>query len=115
TGPDSSGLAFMDLDSPRIKPLPPPFNTIFLGTPLSNPPDLNVPTGDLMIGCNFCINPGGEPYGVLRFNADGTMEVMTGLVDAGAVIAFAPSTRVEVDVEPKLLTVSAPAGATVIF
>jgi hypothetical protein len=114
TGPDSGGLAFLDLDS-ISNPLPPPFSAISLNTPLFTPADPTIPTGELMAGCNFCINPAGEPYGALRFNADGTMEVMTGNAISGAVIAFAPDTRSEVDVPPKLLTISAPAGATVVF
>jgi hypothetical protein len=44
------------------------------------------------------------------------MEVMTGLnTESGAVIAFAPNTEDEKGFAPKLLTVSAPAGATVVF
>ena len=112
---NASFLGFLDLDSARIrKPLPAPFSAISLTTAV-NAPNLNLPVPDLMVGCNFCINPAGEPYGVLRFNPDGTMEVVTGNAGSGAVIAFAPNTRNEADVVPKLLTVSAPAGAVVIF
>jgi prepilin-type N-terminal cleavage/methylation domain-containing protein len=114
-GPDSGGLAFLDLDSSRIsRPLPAPFRAIPVTT-AATPSDPNMPTPDLMAGCNFCINPTGEPYGVLRFSTDGTMEVMTGNAPSGAVIAFAPNTRNETAVIPKLLTVSAPAGSTVVF
>jgi prepilin-type N-terminal cleavage/methylation domain-containing protein len=115
-GPDSGGLAFLDLDSTRIrKPLPAPFRAIPLTTTASSAnPDM--PTSDLMAGCNFCINPSGEePYGVLRFNSDGTMEVLTGNAPSGAVIAFAPNTRNETGIDPRLLAVSAPAGTTVVF
>nr|AYM52351.1 hypothetical protein [Hyalangium minutum] len=113
---NASFLGFLDLDSIRIrKPLPPPFSAISMTTTVQAP-NLNIPALDLMVGCNFCINPSGsEPYGVLRFNADGTMDVMTGNARSGAVIAFAPSTREERDVIPKLLTISAPAGAVVVF
>jgi hypothetical protein len=52
---------------------------------------------------------------VLRFNADGTMEVLTGNAPSGAVLAFAPNTDDEKGFTPKLLTISAPAGATVVF
>jgi prepilin-type N-terminal cleavage/methylation domain-containing protein len=115
-GVDSGGLAFLDLDSSRIsRPLPAPFRAIPLTTAFS-PADLNLPTPDLMAGCNFCINPSGsEPYGVLRFNSDGTMEVVTGNAPSGAVIAFAPNSRSETAIVPKLLAVSAPAGSTVVF
>jgi prepilin-type N-terminal cleavage/methylation domain-containing protein len=114
-GPDSGGLAFLDLDSGRIsRPLPAPFRAIPVTTTVT-PSDPDMPTPDLMAGCNFCINPSGEPYGVLRFNSDGTMEVMTGNAPSGAVIAFAPNTRNETGIVPKLLAVSAPAGSTVVF
>jgi prepilin-type N-terminal cleavage/methylation domain-containing protein len=113
---NASYLGFLDLDSNRIrKPLPAPFTALSLSTTVQAP-NLNIPVQDLMAGCNFCINPSGtEPYGALRFNADGTMEVMTGNARSGAVIAFAPNTRNEADVLPKILAVSAPAGAVVIF
>lgn len=114
---NASFLGFLDLDSPRIhNSLPPPFTAISMNTTVQATPDLNLPSLDLLVGCNFCISsPGGEPYGVLRFNPDGTMEVLTGNARTGGVIAFAPSTREERDVAPRLLTFSAPAGAVVVF
>lgn len=117
-GPDRGDVAFMDLDSPRVAGLVrPPFNTVSLTSTVdANPRDL--PSGDLRVGCNFCINPSGtEPYGVLRFNPDGTMQVLTGPLAArtGAAIAFAPDTRDEQAVTPRLLVVAAPAGATVVY
>ena len=115
TGPDAGGLAFLDLDSRRIaRPLPAPFRAIPVTT-AATPSDPDVPTPDLMAGCNFCINPSGEPYGVLRFNSDGTMEVLTGNAPSGALIAFAPNTRNETGIVPRLLAVSAPVGSTVVF
>ena len=116
TGPDSGGLAFLDLDSQRIqRPLPAPFSALALTTE-ATATEVDRPTPDLLAGCNFCINPSGsEPYGALRFNPDGTLEVMTGNARSGAVIAFAPNTRTEADITPRLLAVSAPAGATVVF
>jgi hypothetical protein len=114
---DTNGLSFLDLDSSRVtKPLPAPFNNISLTTPLETASPLDKPSLKLLTGCNFCINPSGHPYGVLRFNPDGTMQVMTGAnVDTGAVIAFAPSGASEKELLPKLLAVSAPAGATIVF
>jgi hypothetical protein len=110
-------LGFLDLDSTRItRPLPPPFSAISLTTLAEATPNRNIPVQNLLVGCNFCVNPSGdEPYGVLRFNPDGTMEVVTGNARSGGVIAFAPNTQNERDVVPKLLTISAPAGAVVIF
>lgn len=114
---NASFVGFLDLDSSRIrKPLPAPFGAISMTTTVQAIPNLNIPSLDLMVGCNFCVNPSGdEPYGVLRFNADGTMQVLTGNARSGGVIAFAPSTREERDVNPRLLTISAPAGAVVVF
>jgi prepilin-type N-terminal cleavage/methylation domain-containing protein len=115
TGPDSGGVAFLDLDSPRIlRPLPAPFSAVALTT-TATPADVNTPTPDLMAGCNFCINPSGQPYGALRFNTNGTLEVVTGNARTGAVIAFAPNTHHEASIEPRLLTLSAPAGSAVVF
>lgn len=115
-GVSTSGLAFLDLDSSLIrKPLPAPFSAIALTTPLATPPDSNKPTRELLSGCNFCVEGAGHPYGVLRFNPDGSLEVMTGDAPSGAVIAFAPDTQAEQGFAPKLLTISAPAGATVVF
>jgi prepilin-type N-terminal cleavage/methylation domain-containing protein len=118
SGSDAGGLAFLDLDSNRItKPLPAPFSAIPLTTPLFTASPLNEPSLNLLVGCNFCIENGngGPPYGVLRFNSDGTMEVMTGNSPSGAAIAFAPNTKDEKGFTPKILTVSAPAGAAVVF
>jgi prepilin-type N-terminal cleavage/methylation domain-containing protein len=115
SGPDTGGVAFLDLDSARItRPLPAPFNTIPLTT-VANPGDPNLPTTDLLAGCSFCIEASGVPYGVIRFNTDGTVEMMTGDAETGGVIAFMPNTTDEKRFQPKLLTISAPAGAVHTF
>lgn len=116
SGKDSGGIAFLDLESGRIrKPLPAPFGAIAVATPLFNSGNPDKPTQNLRAGCNFCIDSAGTAYGVLRFNPDGTMDVLTGNVPSGAVIAFAPNTEDERGFTPKLLAVSAPAGAAVVF
>jgi prepilin-type N-terminal cleavage/methylation domain-containing protein len=117
TGAERRDVAFLDLDSQRVRGLlRPPFTSISLTTVATASP-LDLPSGDLLTGCNFCVPGGGEAYGVLRFNPDGTMEVMTNAPNArtGAAIAFAPNTDDEKAVTPRLLIVSAPAGATVVF
>lgn len=115
SGPDSGGVAFLDLDSNRInKPLPAPFNTIPMTT-LASPANPDLPTTDLLAGCSFCIEATGVPYGVVRFNTDGTVEMMTGGAETGGVIAFMPNTQEERGFIPKLLTISAPAGAVHTF
>lgn len=115
TGLDSPSLRFLDLDSPRLgRPLRAPFQAIALTSPASDgPPDL--PTDELMAGCNFCVGTGGSAYGVLRFTPHGTVEVMTGNAPAGAALAFAPGGEGEEQFTPRLLTVSAPAGAITVF
>jgi hypothetical protein len=118
TANDRRDVSFLDLNSTRVRGLlRPPFNTISLDTDTEASP-LDLPSGDLLTGCNFCVNPAGdEPHGVLRFNADGTMQVMTGPPTArsGAAIAFAPNTDDERTVVPRLLVVAAPAGATIVY
>jgi hypothetical protein len=118
TGSDRREVSFLDLDSARVRGLlRPPFNTIALTTVATANP-LDRPSGDLLAGCNFCVNPAGdEPYGVLRFNPDGTMQVLTnpGAARTGAAIAFAPNTDDEANVTPRLLIVAAPAGATIVY
>lgn len=118
SGPDSGGVAFLDLDSTRInRPLPPPFNTIPLTTPSVTPGGgVDQPTMDMLAGCSFCVaNSAGVPYGVIRFNSDGTVEMQTGDAESGGVIAFMPNVAEENRFQPKLLIISAPAGATQTF
>jgi type II secretory pathway pseudopilin PulG len=111
SGPDTGGIAFLDLDSDRIRrPLPAPFNTIDLNT-LAAAPDLNLPTTNLLAGCSFCVESAGVPYGAIRFNTDGTVDIMTGPNRTGGVIAFMPNTSEETGFQPKLLIISSPAGA----
>jgi prepilin-type N-terminal cleavage/methylation domain-containing protein len=116
SGPDSGGVAFLDLDSSRVdKPLPAPFNTIPMTT-LATPTNPDLPTTDLLAGCSFCVEAAGVPYGAIRFNSDGTVEIATGDPNAGGgVIAFMPNTTDEQGFQPKLLTISAPAGAVHTF
>jgi hypothetical protein len=114
-GLDRGGLAFLDLDSTRIKrPLPAPFQAIALTTE-ATPATPDLPTPDLIAGCSFCVSVGEHTYGVLRFNANGTVEVETGEAPAGGVIAFASNGDEEEQLTPKLLTISAPAGAVTVF
>jgi len=118
SGPDSGGVSFLDLDSSRLpRPLPAPFNNIPVTTPGATPAEgTELPTSDLLAGCSFCIeNSAGVPYGVLRFNPDGTVEIATGPVRSGGIIAFMPNTTEENRFQPKLLIISSPAGAMQTF
>jgi hypothetical protein len=115
SGPDSGGLAFIDLDSARVpRPLPAPFSALPVTTPLFDPPDRELPTPELMAGCSFCINP-PEPYGVIRFNPNGTVEMMTGEPTTGGVIAFMPGNAAEAAIPPRILSIAAPSGAVHVF
>ncbi len=115
SGPDSGGISFLDLDSNRInRPLQRPFNTIPL-TSTFNPADVNQPTTNLLAGCSFCVAANGVPYGVIRFNTNGTVEMMTGASATGGSIAFMPNTPDERNISHKLLIISAPAGVVHTF
>jgi prepilin-type N-terminal cleavage/methylation domain-containing protein len=115
TGMDSGGIAFLDLDSPRIRrPLPAPFNTIAL-TSAFTPASPEHPSRELLAGCSFCIEGTGLPYGVIRFNTNGTVEMRTGAVSSGGTLALMPNTRDETHFAPRLLSISAPAGAVRVF
>ncbi len=110
SGVDSGGISFLDLDSNRIeRPLPRPFNTIPLESS-GTAADLDQATPDLLAGCSFCVSANGVAYGVLRFNTNSTVEILTGPSRAGGSIAFMPSTQSERGFAYKLLVISAPSG-----
>lgn len=118
SGSDSGGISFVDLDASRIRrPLPAPFNTIPLSTPGFTPAEPNSPTPNLLGGCSFCVAGISRTYGIIRFNSDGTVEVVTGGPGsrAGGTIAFMANTSDEADFVPRLLTISSPAGAVRTF
>lgn len=116
TGPDSGGIAFLDLDSARLRrPLPAPFNTIALTTPAFTPAELEQPSRELLAGCSFCVEGVGLPYGVIRFNTNGTVELPTSAGGSGGALALMPNTLDETHFAPRLLSISAPAGAVRVF
>jgi prepilin-type N-terminal cleavage/methylation domain-containing protein len=101
-----SGLGFVDLSRPGLRPLPAPFATITL-TPSGS--------GRLLGGCTFCTAGTGGARGVIRFSPDGTVRFLTGSAEAGGVIAFAPDSRGVQSGIPRLVVVAAPAGAIRVF
>ncbi|MDC0713059.1 prepilin-type N-terminal cleavage/methylation domain-containing protein [Stigmatella sp. ncwal1] len=120
SGPDEGGINFLDPDAEGvIRDLPAPFSAIKPTTPLFNPPALNEPTTELLAGCTFCINGNGADYGVIRFNADGTVTMRTGGAnptrEPGGVLSFMSNTAEGKDVGYKLLVISTPAGVTRVF
>nr|AYM52272.1 hypothetical protein [Stigmatella aurantiaca Sg a15] len=114
SGPDEGGINFLDPDAPGVlKPLPAPFSAIVPTTAFNASP-LSEPTSELLAGCTFCISGGGSSYGVIRFNADGTVTMRTGPA-AGGLLSFMSNTEEGKDVGYKMLVISAPAGVTRVF
>jgi prepilin-type N-terminal cleavage/methylation domain-containing protein len=101
-----SGLAFVNLARPGLRPLPAPFSSI----PLS-------PSGSgrLLGGCSFCSEGTGGARGVVRFSPDGTVRLLTGSAELGGVIAFEPDSRGTSSGHPRLVVIAAPAGAIRVF
>ncbi|ADO69056.1 uncharacterized protein STAUR_1252 [Stigmatella aurantiaca DW4/3-1] len=119
SGPDEGGINFLDPDADGvIRTLPAPFSAI-IPTTAFNPPALNEPTTELLAGCTFCINGGGAEYGVIRFNADGTVTMMTGGPNPtrlpGGLLSFMSNTAEGKDTGYKMLVISTPAGVTRVF
>jgi len=107
---DTAAVEFAVLDSSRlpIPSLPEPFSAIALtpggaGSPLAQ-------------ACSFCVAGGaGGTRGVLRFNPDGTVLVMTANALAGGVIALTPNTEQQRNLHTRLVVISAPAGVFRVF
>ena len=113
-----SGVAWpsCDLDSPRIHHVPAGALQRHLAQLAAATPQPEPAHTGSVGGLQLLYRLAGHPYGVLRFNPDGTMEVMTGNAPIGGVIAFAPNTATRSATSlPRLLIVSAPAGAAVVF
>ncbi|HLM46736.1 MAG TPA: prepilin-type N-terminal cleavage/methylation domain-containing protein [Myxococcaceae bacterium] len=101
-----SGLGFVNLARPGLRPLPAPFASIPL-TPSG--------TGRLLGGCSFCTEGTGGARGVIRFSPDGTVRLLTGSAELGGVIAFEPDSRGTSSGHPRLVVIAAPAGAIRVF
>ncbi len=101
-----SGLAFVNLARPGLRPLPAPFSSI----PLSSSG-----SGRLLGGCSFCGEGTGGARGVVRFSPDGTVRLLTGSAELGGVIAFEPDSRGTPSGHPRLVVIASPAGAIRVF
>jgi type II secretory pathway pseudopilin PulG len=105
---DSNDSDFIILNSTAIetRPLPAPFQAI----PLT-------PAGPsrLLRSCSFCVAGAGGDRGVIRFNANGTVQMLTGPTPAGGVLGLTASTAQQRNVIYRLVAVSAPAGAVRVF
>jgi prepilin-type N-terminal cleavage/methylation domain-containing protein len=101
-----SGLGFLDLGAPRpgFASLPAPFNSI---------PLTSSGSGRMLGGCTFCSEGTGGARGVIRFSPDGTVQVLTGGVQTGGVIAFTPDSRKPGSA--RWVVIAAPAGAIRVF
>jgi type II secretory pathway pseudopilin PulG len=107
---DTAAVDFAVLDGARLpmSTLPEPFAAI----PLA-------PGGAgsaLAQACSFCITSGaGGTRGVLRFNPDGTVRVMTTSALGGGVIALTPNTNQQRNIHTRLVVISSPAGVFRVF
>lgn len=107
---DTAAVDFAVLDSATlpISALPEPFAAIPLTPGGSSTP--------LAKACSFCVAGGvGGTRGVLRFNPDGTVRVMTAQAPGGGVIALTPNTEQQRNLHTRLVVISAPAGVFRVF
>lgn len=109
TTSDTAAVDFAVLDGSKlpISALPEPFAAISLSPGGSG--------SSLSRACSFCITGGaGGTRGVLRFNPDGTVRVMTTSALGGGVIALTPNTE-QRNLHTRLVVISAPAGVFRVF
>lgn len=107
---DTAAVDFAVLDGATlpIAKLPEPFTAIPLTSGGSASP--------LSRACSFCVDGGtGGTRGVLRFNPDGTVRVMTVNALGGGVIALRPNTEQQRNLHTRLVVISAPAGVFRVF
>ncbi len=107
-GAETSAVAFPDLESVtapvRPNPLPAPFAAI--------PVRRGGASMELARACSFCVENSGTARGVIRFNPDGTVRILTGGAQSstGGVIALTPRTAQQRDIITRLVVISVPAG-----
>ncbi len=108
---ETNTIAFADLDSAVVlpKPLPQPFAAI--------PVRRGSGGSDLGRACSFCIDGAGTTRGVIRFNTDGTVRILTGGAQAslGGVIGFTPTTTQQRNIITRMVVISVPAGIYRVF
>jgi prepilin-type N-terminal cleavage/methylation domain-containing protein len=109
----SKSVTFADLElasNPiQPNPLPQPFSAISVkrgGT-----------SSELARGCSFCVEGAGGARGVIRFNPDGTVQLLTGgtQATAGGVLAFTPDTEQQRNIITRMVVISAPSGLYRVF
>jgi prepilin-type N-terminal cleavage/methylation domain-containing protein len=109
TTSETASVDFAVLDGSKlpIASLPEPFAAISLSPGGSGT--------SLARACSFCITGGaGGTRGVLRFNPDGTVRVMTTSALGGGVIALTPNTD-QRNLHTRLVVISAPSGVFRVF
>jgi hypothetical protein len=107
---DTAAVEFAVLDGAQlpISKLPEPFSAIPL-TPGGS-------STSLARACSFCVAGGvGGTRGVLRFNPDGTVQVLTTGALGGGVIALTPNTEQQRNLHTRLVVISTPAGVFRVF
>ncbi|XXF77351.1 prepilin-type N-terminal cleavage/methylation domain-containing protein [Myxococcaceae bacterium GXIMD 01537] len=105
---DTAAINFAPLDPANFPggAVPAPFTAISL-TPASA-------SSPLSQACSFCTFNGGITRGVIRFNEDGTVRMLTGGSQVGGVIAFTPNTD-QRNLMHRFVVISAPSGISRVF
>lgn len=83
--------------------------TVPLLLPFNNVPTVAPGGSKLRLACSFCVAGTGGAVGVLRFNGDGTMTVVTGTSQLGASLALASEAGRERP-NPRLIAIAAPSA-----
>lgn len=117
TNGNTRAVGFADLSDSAVqlpvKPLPDPFKAISLTQAAAASP--------LAKACTFCVAGAGGTRGVVRFNTDGTAQMMTGPVAtgpslSGGVVALTPTAHdFQNKIIASLIVISTPAGVYRVF
>lgn len=124
TNGDTRAVSFADLSDATVRlpsevvanKLPDPFKAINLAQAATASP--------LAKACTFCVSGTGGTRGVVRFNTDGTAQMMTGPVAtgpslAGGVVALTPPAKTDKGLQSNIVTslivISTPAGVYRVF
>lgn len=110
---ETASVSFADLElatSPiQPNPLPQPFSAIQIKR--------GGAATELGRACSFCVDGGGGSRGVIRFEPDGTVRMLTGGAQsaAGGVIGFTPDTERQRNIVTRMVAISVPSGIYRVF
>jgi hypothetical protein len=85
-----------------------------LKPPFSALPTAVVGGAKALAGCTACIAGTGGTRGVIRFESDGTIRLVTGASTKG-VLLYLQNTRSGESATPKTIAIAAPAGVVKVF